>query len=196
MTTGPIYFVRHGQTDWNAERRFQGQADTDINAIGRDQADRNGQRLAELIGKAPGFDFVASPLRRTCHTMERVRAAMGLPPGGYRTDPRLMELHFGDWQGSTLREVEARVPGSRRARDRDKWNFLPPGAGAESYGMLAARIAPWLEEVREPTVCVTHGGVIRAVLRLVAGLPQDEAGAMDIVQDRVLRLEHGCVDWL
>ena len=106
-----VYFVRHGQTAWNAEYRLQGQADTDMTALGRSQADRNGRRLAELIDNPDDFDFVASPLRRTRETMERVRAAMRLPADGYRTDPRLIEVHFGDWQGFTFAELEAREPG-------------------------------------------------------------------------------------
>ena len=59
-----VYFVRHGQTDWNAEHRLQGQADVPLNALGRAQAERNGRRLAELIADPTGFDFVASPLYR------------------------------------------------------------------------------------------------------------------------------------
>ena len=105
------YFVRHGQTAWNAELRLQGQADTDMTELGRSQAVRNGRRLAELVDTPEDFDFVASPLKRTRETMELVRAAMGLPPQGYRTEPRLMEVHFGDWQGFTYAELEERQPG-------------------------------------------------------------------------------------
>ncbi|TIS74864.1 MAG: histidine phosphatase family protein, partial [Mesorhizobium sp.] len=56
-----VYIARHGQTQWNAEGRLQGQADTDINELGREQATQNGRRLADLIGNAADFDFVASP---------------------------------------------------------------------------------------------------------------------------------------
>ena len=58
-----VYFVRHGQTDWNAEHRLQGQADIHLNALGRRQAERNGAKLAELIARPAEFDFVASPLQ-------------------------------------------------------------------------------------------------------------------------------------
>src|SRR5690606_32233692 len=80
MTAPTIYLVRHGQTDWNAEYRLQGQADTDLNETGRAQAGRNGRRLAGLVADPAGFDFVSSPMRRTRETMERLRAAMGLDP--------------------------------------------------------------------------------------------------------------------
>jgi probable phosphoglycerate mutase len=191
-----VYFVRHGQTDWNMEGRLQGQADTDITELGRRQADRNGHRLAELIGTAEGFDFVASPMRRTRETMERVRAAMVLPPAEYRTDARLVEVHFGDWQGHTFVELESRQPGSTMARSKDKWNFVPPGAKGESYQMLLERVRPWFEALERPTVCVTHGGVIRTVFRMVADTPERQAARLDVPQDKVLRLSDGRLDWL
>lgn len=190
------YLVRHGQTDWNAELRFQGQSEVDINARGREQARGNGRLLAGRIGDASSFDFVASPMRRTRETMEIIRAEMGLPAEGYRTDARLVEVHFGDWQGLTANEIEAVLPGSVGAREVDKWGFLPPGDGAESYERLSERVRPWLDELSRPTVCVTHGGVIRAVLLMMGAMTRAQAEAMEVPQDRVLRLEGGKLDWL
>lgn len=191
-----VYFCRHGQTDWNAEGRLQGQADTDLNDRGRAQARRNGERLKGLIADPGQFDFVASPLKRTRQTMEIVRTAMGLDPAAYRAEPTLMELHFGDWQGFTFAELEAKSPGSTRGRDGDKWNFLPPGAGAESYAALALRISPWLQAIARPTVCVTHGGIVRALFRTVGGLSEADAAAMTVPQDLVLKMEAGRLLWL
>jgi probable phosphoglycerate mutase len=191
-----VYFVRHGETGWNAERRLQGQADTDMTERGRAQADRNGRRLAELIERPADFDFIASPMRRTRETMERIRAAMGLEPKAYSTDVRLVEVHFGDWQGYTLAELEARQIGSTAARSRDKWDFVPPGAAGESYQMLLERVRPWFAALERPTVCVTHGGVIRTIFRVVDDMPPREAAALEIWQNRVLRLEGGKLTWL
>lgn len=197
MATLPlIYFVRHGETDWNVENRLQGQAETDINAVGRLQATHNGETLKALIPAPLGFDFVASPLRRTCETMERIRTAMGLDPVGYRTDPRLMELNFGDWQGFTYAELEIREPGSKARRSVDKWNFRPPGIEAESYEILKDRLLPWLAEVTSPTVCVTHGGIIRALFRVFEDLTQKKAATLKVSQDRVLKLEEGTLAWI
>lgn len=194
--SAPIYVIRHGQTDWNVEERLQGQADTDINDVGRGQADANGARLAGLLDDLPAYDFVCSPLRRTRETMERVRLQLGLPRAGYRTDPRLKEIHFGAWQGFTYEELEAAAPGTTAPRARDKWGFVPPGKAAESYAMLAQRVKPWLEERAGPTVCVTHGGVIRALFYLTGNAGSDEAAAMRIPQDRILRLRAGAAEWL
>jgi broad specificity phosphatase PhoE len=190
------YFVRHGQTGWNAEFRLQGQADTDMTDLGRSQAMRNGRRLAELVDAPEGFDFVASPLKRTRETMELVRAEMGLPPAGYRTEPRLMEVHFGDWQGFTYPELEEKQPGCTATRFQDKWGFVAPGSGGESYQMLLDRVRPWFDALDKPTICVTHGGVIRILFKLVENMQVADAAAMDVVQDRVLRLKNSRLEWL
>jgi broad specificity phosphatase PhoE len=191
-----VYIVRHGQTAWNAESRLQGQADTDLNTLGREQAAGNGHRLAELVGNPRDFDFVASPMKRTRETMERIRAAMALDPSAYRTDPRLVEVNFGDWQGFTFAELKTRYPGARRTRALDKWNFQPPGEGAESYQMLLERVKPWFDALNRQTVCVTHGGVMRTLFRFVLGMAEDEAANLEIPQDRVLRLQGERLEWL
>ena len=123
--------IRHGQTDWNAEGRLQGQQDIPLNALGRSQATRNGERLREMIGAADGFRFIASPLSRTRETMERLRTAMGLDPLAYRTDERLVEVSFGDWEGHTLDEIGQISPDRLAARAEQKWSFIPPGTSAE-----------------------------------------------------------------
>lgn len=191
-----VYFVRHGETDWNAESRLQGQADTDLNDRGRLQASRNGSRLSELISDPVAFDYVASPMLRTRETMARLREQLGLPAGGYRTDTRLVEVNFGDWQGFTFAELESADPGCFERREADKWRFVPPGEGAESYEKLADRIRPWFERIGRDTICVTHGGVIRTIFRMTGTLTMAECAALTIPQDRVLRLERGRLEWL
>ncbi|MFB9950332.1 histidine phosphatase family protein [Rhizobium puerariae] len=193
-----IYMIRHGQTDWNAEGRLQGQKDIPLNALGRSQATRNGERLREMIGTAEGFTFVASPLSRTRETMERLRAAMGLDPGAYRIDERLKELSFGDWEGHTLSEISRMFPERKRARTREKWSFIPPGEAAESYEILSWRIGAWLQSVDRPTVCISHGGVIRSLFRLIGNLDENDAATAPTPQDRLLKIDtdHSRMEWL
>lgn len=182
--------IRHGQTDWNAEGRLQGQKDIPLNDTGRAQARGNGAAMAALLcDTVADYDFVASPLTRTRQTMELLRGAMGLDPAGYSTDPRLVEISFGDWEGFTLSDIAAAAPERLAERGHAKWNFIPPGADAESYEILSWRIGSWLKSLTRPTVCVSHGGVIRSVFRLIGGLAPEEAATCDIPQDRILRID-------
>nr|WP_289852003.1 histidine phosphatase family protein [Rhizobium sp. SSA_523] len=190
--------IRHGQTDWNAEGRLQGQKDIGLNETGRAQARHNGRTLALLLGEEVAqYDFVASPLSRTRETMQLARQEMGLDPASYRTDARLVELSFGDWEGQTLDDIRAVAPERVKMRSRQKWGFIPPGIDAESYEILSWRVGAWLQSVTQPTVCVSHGGVIRSVLKLVGGWDEMEAARCDIPQDRVLIIDRdaGRADW-
>lgn len=193
----PLYLCRHGQTDWNAEGRIQGQMDIPLNDTGRREARRNGRMLAERLGAAAAdLHFLASPMRRAVETMEIIRSELGLDPSDFPRDERLRELHFGDWQGSTLSEIEARLPGSLATRERDKWGYRPVGIGAERYEDLAARIAPVFEALPRLSLVVAHGGVTRTFMHLYLGYGGAEAAHMSIVQDRVLYATPAGHEWL
>ncbi|WP_136660378.1 histidine phosphatase family protein [Nitratireductor sp. XY-223] len=196
-TLPPVYVVRHGVTDWNIEGRFQGARNVPLNATGQRQAADNGRLLKSLIGEqAENYDFVSSPLSRTRETMELLRGAMDLEPNGYRTDRRLIEVCFGDWEGQTYDELAETVPDHIEERLRDKWNFQPRGENAESYEILSWRVAAWLNDVTAPTVCVTHGGVIRTLFHIVAGTPGSEAADLPVPHDRVLKIDDGTLNWM
>jgi broad specificity phosphatase PhoE len=189
-----LYLIRHGETDWNVEGRLQGQRDVPLNALGREQAAEAGRRLRDLVPHAGRLAFVCSPLARTRETMERLRRSIGLAPDAYAVDDRLREITFGSWEGLTWREVRRQDPAGARAREADKWGFVPPGG--ESYAMLARRVAPLLAELTEEAVVVSHGGVARALLALAGAVPEREAPRVDIWQGRVLVLQDGHFRWV
>ncbi|MCU0790301.1 MAG: histidine phosphatase family protein [Nitratireductor sp.] len=178
-----LYYIRHGQTDWNAELRFQGRQDIALNATGRAQALQNGLKLAGLIANPQDYDFVTSPLGRTRETMEIVRKAMGLDPGGYRIDDRLIEASYGLLEGTTLHEFKAADPASHKQRKRERWNFCPPQG--ESHAMVHRRIREWYETVNADTIVVGHGVVGRVLRYHLLGLDPDEAAEYIFPQDRV-----------
>lgn len=191
-----IYFIRHGQTAWNAEGRLQGSRDTALNALGEAQAAAAAERLRRLAGaETAGADFVASPLQRTRRTMEILRATLGLAPEGYRTDPRLREIGFGDWEGSTWAEIRRRDPVAAAARERGRWHYRPPGPGAESYAALVERVAPVLSGLERPAVVVAHGGVARAVLVALGHLDTHAAPRLGVRQGEILLIERGGWRW-
>jgi len=189
-----LYFFRHGQTDWNAELRFQGQRDIPINETGRKQAAANGATLAQLIDDPAKFDFISSPLGRTRETMEIVRQCMGLPRDGYTVAPQIVEISFGDWEGHTMEEMKRTRGAEVDSRAADKWNYVPPGG--ENYASVRRRVTSWLETVERPSIVSCHGGVLRTLMRRFQGLSQDDASAAFVPQDKIFCLENGAGSWM
>jgi broad specificity phosphatase PhoE len=188
-----LYFIRHGETDWNVEGRLQGQKDIPLNDLGRVQAEEAGRRLHGLVPAFADLDYVASPMSRTRETMERLREAIGLHSTAYRLDARLVELTFGAWEGLTWKEVRRREPPAAAERERNKWGFVPPEG--ESYAMLAERIRPFLDDLSRDTVVVSHGGVARALLVIACGVSPRHAASLDIWQGKVLVVAKGHFRW-
>jgi broad specificity phosphatase PhoE len=188
-----LYYVRHGETDFNAEGRLQGRQDTLLNARGRLQAKESGELLRDLFARdqrsAGDFAYVASPLRRTRETMEILRGSLGLPQHPYETDSRLLEIAYGEWEGWTLPEIEARTPDLLTERERDKWDFAPPGG--ESYRQLTARIGEWYASLTHDTVGAAHGGGVRALMALFNVMPKEEATHAQIAQGVVYVFRDG-----
>ncbi len=195
MSQPVLYFIRHGETDWNVERRLQGQHDRPLNARGRTQGLACGEILRTLLerdGRDPsGFDYVASPLSRARDTMELVRGALGIDPRTYRTDARLAELSFGRWEGFTFEELREREPHTLALaqREHDKWGFVPPGG--ESYADLLVRVRDWLATVATDTVMVAHGGVARTMIVHFGIEPPAAAPVHDIAQGVVYQFAPG-----
>jgi broad specificity phosphatase PhoE len=179
-----LYYVRHGETDFNVEGRLQGRRDTVLNARGWQQAMDCGNVLANLFARdgrgAEDFAYVASPLQRARETMQLLRTTLGLDPAAYDVDDRLMEISYGEWEGLTLPEIDVRVPGVLARRERDKWDFAPPGG--ESYRQLTARIGEWYAGLTRDTVVAAHGGGVRALMALFNVLPWEEASHAHVAQ--------------
>jgi broad specificity phosphatase PhoE len=190
-----LYFVRHGETDWNATQRYQGQTDIPLNDKGRGQAARNGRALADhLRAKAKSMHYVASPLSRTVETMQILRHGLGLSGDDFARDARLKEQHFGDWEGIVWGDLPKLDPQGFAARKADTWNWAPHGG--ENYAMLQARVETWLAELTEDTVAVAHGNVGRVVRGLVLRLEKQSVTKLEAPQDRVLKLTGGSADWI
>ncbi len=189
-----LYFLRHGETDWNREQRYQGQRDVELNATGRGQAARNGRALAAELGEARNtVAYVASPLLRARQTMEIVRAELGLPAADYATDARLAEINYGHWEGQLWRELPDTDPAGFAARKADTWNWRP--RGGESYSALSSRVALWVRRIAGDTVVVSHGGVMRVLRGLLEGLTPAAMLALPVPQDRVLIIAAGASRW-
>ena len=161
-----LFLVRHGETDWNLERRYQGQTDTPLNEAGRRQVERLARRLAGCP-----FDAVyTSDLKRARETAEAIAARLGIP---IQPDPRLREMRFGILEGLTFDEAQARYPEVAAA-----WlaNRERPFPGGETFSQFSARVQGFLDEIRQAhdgqtILLVSHGGPIKEMLRLALGMP-------------------------
>jgi broad specificity phosphatase PhoE len=194
----PIYLFRHGETRWNAEKRAQGHLDSPLTAAGRAQARAMGQALAlelRLAGYDPATVIVrASPLGRVRETLAIAAAAAGLSYDDDCFDPRLREMAWGDWDGLTGVEIEARWPGAMAARRLDHWNYVPPNG--ENYVMAVERARPALQSLtalaaKHPVAVFAHGAIGRILRGLFLGLPDSEVVKMDQPQDAFFRLHRG-----
>lgn len=189
-----LYCVRHGQTDWNAQSRYQGQMDVPLNESGREQAKRNGQALRGLLPEIALAQYVSSPLWRARETMHIVRRELGLDPERFATDDRLKEVHYGDWEGQLLETLKQTEADGIAARKADPYNFRPPQG--ESYAELQERMRGWLDTVEADTVVTTHGGISRTMRAYLLDLDPDKILDLDVPQDRVLVIRRGAMHWL
>lgn len=173
MRVRRLILLRHGQTEFNAGSRMQGQLDTVLSDLGRAQA----EAAAEVLRKRHPLLIVSSDLWRAYDTATVLAEHNGLQ---VRVDTRLRETHLGDWQGLTHEEVDAVAPGARLAwRDDARW----APHGGESRVDVAARSEPLVAELvagepdwgsgdaDRPVVLVAHGGLIAALTAALLRLP-------------------------
>ena len=182
-----VYYIRHGETEWNAMGRLQGTQDIPLNELGRGQAANAGGILADLFARdgqsENSLGFVASPLSRARLTMELVRQTMSLSPDDYALDDRLREIGYGRWEGSTLAQMQAADPELFARRQADKWTVPPPGG--ESYAQVQVRVRDWYDSLEADTVAVAHGGTARALMVALGIETPDRAADLAIEQGAV-----------
>ena len=193
MPAPVIYYIRHGETAWNAAGRFQGSQDIPLNDLGRTQAVTAGGILADLIARngheASALPFVASPLGRARMTMELVRGALQLPHHDYALDDRLREIGYGQWEGLTLPEMERHDAATFASRLADKWGVAAPSG--ESYASVTLRMREWFDSLQGDTVTVAHGGTMRALMVALGIATPLEASDIPIGQGVVYVFSEG-----
>ena len=184
-----VFLVRHGETAWNAEGRFQGQLDSPLTWQGREQADQNGKLLAEALAGRGVMAMHVSPLGRAQQTAAIIRAR-----GMYAnstTEPRIQEVTTGSWDGLTHGGIKAGWPGLLDGTTPFDWYFRAPNG--ESYEAAMVRVRSWLDALDGSVVAVSHGLVGRLIRGAYLGLPREEALVLPVPQDVVWHLAHGRV---
>jgi probable phosphoglycerate mutase len=162
-----FYFLRHGETAWNAEGRLCGRTDVPLSDVGRRQAQLLARRLKPIMVDA----LYASPLGRALETAQLIGAAIGREPV---VDRRLAELNYGAWEGTTFEEIKPTFPAIYRAWDADPGSLAPPEG--ESGVQLVERVMPFMTDMaqRHPSgnvVVVCHKTVCRLLACHIMGVP-------------------------
>jgi probable phosphoglycerate mutase len=183
-----LYFCRHGETEANVAKRFQGRTiDTPLTPKGLKQAAAIATILGRETGMRPDLAFFCSPLPRARTTMEIIREGVELPQVGYMTDARLLEINLGAWDGLTAEEARARDPATYDARTGDKWNVRVPGGG-ENYADVASRAENFVDDLTADTFAVSHGAFTRILRGLFQNLNWEQMSALDEPQGCLFRV--------
>jgi broad specificity phosphatase PhoE len=191
MSSAVIYLVRHGETEWNRTRRYQGWGDSPLTEQGLAQAEAIGRALCALP-EAQSAELVASPIGRARHTAEIIRECLGRT-APLRFDDRLREISLGSWDGLDRAEIGALRPGIFDGAGYHEWYFATPDG--ETYDGFAGRVAGWLAEAGDRLlIVVTHGIVTRVLRGLYARLPRAEALRLAVPQDHIFRLANGAIE--
>jgi len=177
-----LALLRHGHTAWNRARRIQGRTDIPLDATA--VAELGAQRLP------PPWDAAAlwsSPLSRAVETAELV--ARRAP----RTEPALIEMNWGDWEGCVAQELRDNPAHDHRDIETWGWDYTPPNG--ESPAALRARLVPWAQDLTEDTVAVCHIGVMRVLMAHATGWNFEGAAPFVVKRNRLFVIEIDGARW-
>lgn len=163
-----LLLVRHGETEWNVQHRYQGQSDVPLSELGRKQANCLARRL---VNEKVGASY-ASDLKRAWETASIIEMKIGT---GIIPEPRLREMNFGVFEGLTFHEAQVRHPDIMAAWLKD-YNQPPPDG--EQLNVFSARVMSFLDDLQkkhsdQTILIVAHGGPLSEMIRLVLGLPSE-----------------------
>jgi alpha-ribazole phosphatase len=169
-----LVLVRHGQTDWNLEGRYQGQTDLPLNKTGRAQA----RKLAEQLAGQPFEAIYSSDLKRAHETASLIAKKLGLT---VRVEWKLREVNLGQWEGMLVKDIIAQYPTEWEQRQRDPVHRRPPGG--ESAEELAVRVWTAVDEIARrhapgPVLIVSHGLALAAALCRIRDIPLTQVFGM------------------
>ncbi|HQH71708.1 MAG TPA: histidine phosphatase family protein [bacterium] len=187
-----VYFVRHGQTEFNLQRRLQGWNDSPLSAQGIAQA----RILARALTPLGIQSALVSPLGRARQTAAIIHETAGIP---LESTPALREVSFGAFEGNTLDELEIHFPGMWAERMADKWNYRPPQGESNAEAVPRAReVVRWIETHANggPRLIIAHFAINRIILSLLADLSPGETIEMNVPHTVIYRAKKQDGNWL
>ncbi|MBE3706172.1 histidine phosphatase family protein [Vibrio parahaemolyticus] len=194
--TRRIFVLRHGETEFNADKKLQGHCNSSLTSKGSDQARRVGTTLKQYVENRP-FRAYSSTLGRALQTSQIVCEELNYSYENLNKEPRLKEFSLGEWEQRTIPSLEQEIPNLLAQND---WYLQAPNC--ETYESVRERLSSWLSDVAhdEDIVVVSHG-LTGIVLRgLLLGMDYTQVWQQDLPQDAFFIIEDGrltrvnCVD--
>ncbi|HCG8517694.1 TPA: histidine phosphatase family protein [Vibrio parahaemolyticus] len=194
--TRRIFVLRHGETEFNADKKLQGHCNSSLTSKGSDQARRVGTTLKQYVENRP-LRVYSSTLGRALQTSQIVCEELNYSYENLNKEPRLKEFSLGEWEQRTIPSLEQEIPNLLAQND---WYLQAPNC--ETYESVRERLSSWLSDVAddEDIVVVSHG-LTGIVLRgLLLGMDYTQVWQQDLPQDAFFIIEDGrltrvnCVD--
>ena len=190
MSLPTIILVRHGQTKWNVEGRYQGRLNSDLTEKGKEQAKSNASKIAKVLKLNEPFKIFSSPLGRAKESCYIICDELGIDKKEIIFDERISEFNYGIFEGKTRDECREKYPQVLEERESNKWSYQIEDG--ESYILVSKRLKSWLESIADEkvVVVVAHEMVNRALRGIYCDL--DNASMLELRQanDLVLKLEN------
>ena len=191
MNLPKIYLIRHGQTVWNAEGRYQGQLNSALTQKGESQAQANGEKLLNYLKDTNEFAFYSSPLGRASSTAKIISDIIGFDKEKILFDNRIQEINYGIFEGKTKHYCQTELKEQFDAREANKWSYTLEGG--ESYETVSIRLKEWLDTLSsdKPIIMVAHEMINRTLRGIYLGLESEVMLKLRQSNDVLILLEQG-----
>ena len=186
-----IILIRHGETEWNQEGRFQGHLDSPLTSKGEQQARDNGQKIKKILDSLGDIELFSSPLGRAKSTALIIANEIEFSPDKIIFDERIKEFNYGILEGKTKEYCKQNHSQTIEEREANKWFYQVENG--DSYELVAKRVDSWLDSLdnSKTIIAVTHEMINRALRKIYRGISIDKALTLRQPNNVVLVLENG-----
>ncbi|HWI47818.1 MAG TPA: histidine phosphatase family protein [Rummeliibacillus sp.] len=189
-----ICLIRHGETVFNSQGRYQGELDSPLTQDGIEQV-KNISKLLKLVIDEPNeWEIISSPLGRTLQSTEIICEILGYDLNKVTTDSRLKEVSVGSWAGLTTQEIESSWPKLLENTDTYNWYFNSPDG--ESHDSVVRRVSEWLGSIRDKkkVIAVSHGLTGRIIRGVYQNLKKDQLLRLEVSQNTFFKMTNNKIE--